>query len=169
MKQAVWLAVLTCLAVGCSPHSEADRPRRPTRPVDFSLQDLSGKTVKLSDFRGKPVLLDFWATWCGPCRVSMPMVQAFYERHAKEGLVVLGLNMDEDPSHVPLFVKNYKITYPIVLAGLSSVPGEFGMEGIPLFIFIDKKGFLVDRYDGFSPEMSSAWERTLEQLMADPA
>src|SRR4051812_19074589 len=93
------------LFLGCSRHTS-----QAVQAPDFSLKDLSGKTVQLSALKGHPVLLDFWATWCGPCRMSIPMVQSFYMRHKDEGLVVLGVNMDEDPSGVPEFVKYFKMT-----------------------------------------------------------
>ena len=84
---------------------------------NFELKDLSGNTVRLNSFKGHPVLLDFWATWCGPCRMSIPLVQEFYMRHKSEGLEVLGLNMDDDPSGVYGFVKQFKMTYPVLFAG----------------------------------------------------
>ena len=83
-------------------------------------------------------MLDFWATWCGPCRVSIPKVQEFYIRHKTEGLVVLGLNMDEDPSGVFAFMKRFSMTYPVLMAGASNVMNDYQVEGIPTFVFIDR-------------------------------
>jgi len=161
-----WLLLLSVLAAGCGG---SKKPVQPFNAPDFTLQDTSGKTVKLSDFRGKAVMLDFWATWCGPCRVSMPLVQEFYMRHKDQGLIVIGLNMDDDPTDVPAFIQKYNITYPVLLAGNSAVARQYGMEGIPLFIFIDKQGQVADRFDGFSYEMPLAWQRVAEQLLTDPA
>src|ERR1700689_4864587 len=95
---------------------------------NFELRDLSGNVVRLESFRGHPVLLDFWATWCGPCRMSIPKVQEFYMRHKDEGLVVLGMNMDDEPSGVFGFVKHFKMTYPVLFAGNSSAPGDYDVE-----------------------------------------
>src|ERR1700733_9113940 len=88
------LAVLLMTACSSSRHSQV------VAAPNFELKDLSGNIVRLESFRGHPVLLDFWATWCGPCRMSIPMVEDFYTRHKGEGLVVLGMNMDDEPSGV---------------------------------------------------------------------
>jgi thiol-disulfide isomerase/thioredoxin len=132
----------------------------------FELKDLSGNSVRLSDYKGHPVLLDFWATWCAPCRMSIPMVEQFYESHKKDGLIVLGMNMDDESSSVFPFVKHFGMKYPVLLAGNSSVAGDYGIDGIPLFAFIDAEGRLDQRYDGFSPEMPQEWEAELERLLA---
>lgn len=162
------LLALLLLAPGCKPQSAQPTHSSSIAP-DFTLKTITGKSVKLSDYQGKVVMLDFWATWCGPCRVSMPIVQKFYMHYKDKGLVVLGLNMDEEAEHVPAFVRRYEITYPVLLAGGSSVPQQYGMEGIPLFMFIDKQGNVVERFDGFSYELLPAWQRTVEQLLTDPA
>ena len=132
---------------------------------NFELKDLSGNAVRLESFRGHPVLLDFWATWCGPCRMSIPMVQEFYLRHKAEGLVVLGLNIDDEPSGVFGFVKHFKMTYPVLFAAQSSVPGDYEVEGIPHFVFIDSSGQIFQRYQGFSYAMVQAWEEDLQKAL----
>src|SRR5882672_7332532 len=117
-KLALGLGVVVLTACSNSRRSEV------IAAPNFELKDLSGNTVRLESFRGHPVLLDFWATWCGPCRMSIPMVQQFYMRHKDEGLVVLGLNMDDEPSGVFGFVKHFQMTYPVLFAGNSAVPGD---------------------------------------------
>lgn len=132
---------------------------------NFELKDLSGNTVRLDAFRGRPVLLDFWATWCGPCRISIPQLQEFYMRHKSDGLVVLGLNIDDEPSVVYSFVKHFKMTYPVLFAGNSAAPGDYEVDGIPLFVFIDPEGRIYQRYQGFSMAMIGAWEDDLRHLL----
>ena len=131
----------------------------------FELRDLSGTTVKLESYRGHPVLIDFWATWCGPCIYSVPMVQKLYERHKDRGFVVLGLNMDDDPSGVYAFTQRMKLTYPILYAGNSAVPASYGLEGLPLFILVDAEGNIVRRYDGFSPAVITSLDETLTAML----
>ncbi len=133
---------------------------------NFELKDLSGKRVSLEDFRGKPVLLDFWATWCGPCRMSIPLVQDFYARHKAEGLVVLGLNMDEDRSGVFSFIQNYKMSYPVLFAADSTAPADYEVGGIPYFVFIDPNGHILQIYEGFSPDMVTHLEHNLKTALA---
>ena len=105
------------LSIGLMSACSSGRRNQVVVAPNFELKDLSGNTVRLNSFKGHPVLLDFWATWCGPCRMSIPLVQEFYMRHKSEGLEVLGLNMDDDPSGVYGFVKQFKMTYPVLFAG----------------------------------------------------
>src|SRR6266581_565758 len=99
---AASLLAVTVLA-SCQSRSSSQVSPAP----NFELKDLSGKAVSLQSFRGHPVMLDFWATWCGPCQMSIPMVQRFYQQHKDQGLVVLGLNVDDDPSGVYSFIQRF--------------------------------------------------------------
>jgi len=150
-------AATFCLVAACS---NGRRNQIVTAP-NFELKDLSGATVRLESFRGHPVLLDFWATWCGPCRMSIPLVQSFYMRHKDEGVVVLGLNMDDDPSGVYGFVKRFKMTYPVLFAGNSSAGSDYEVDGIPHFVFVGPDGRIIQIYSGFSYEMAQNWEDDL--------
>jgi thiol-disulfide isomerase/thioredoxin len=134
---------------------------------NFELKDLSGNMVRLDSFRGHPVLLDFWATWCGPCRMSIPVVQEFYMSHKADGLVVLGLNMDDDASGVFGFVKHFKMTYPVLLAGNSSTAGDYEVDGIPHFVFIGPDGHIIQVYSGFSFDIARSWEEDLKIALAN--
>jgi thiol-disulfide isomerase/thioredoxin len=160
-KPVIALAVLIALGSACS----SNRRNQVIAAPNFELKDLSGNTVRLDSFKGHPVLLDFWATWCGPCRMSIPMVQEFYARHKAEGLVVLGLNMDDEPSGVFGFVKMFKMTYPVLFAGNSSVPGDYEVDGIPHFVFIGPDGHIMQVYAGFAPEMAQNWEEDLQAAL----
>jgi len=153
------------ILAGCGGRSQNTGMEAPP----FTLKDLHGRSVSLADFKGHPILMDFWATWCGPCRMSIPMVQEFYKRHKKDGLVVLGLNIDDDPSSVYAFVQHFGMTYPVLFAGGSGVPADYEVEGIPSFFIIDAEGRVVRHYEGFSEEMVDAWETELDHLLNSPA
>jgi thiol-disulfide isomerase/thioredoxin len=119
---------------------------------DFKLQDLNGKTVRLSDFKGKPVLLDFWATWCPPCRASIPGIEKMQKTYSGRGLVVLGISLDEgDWESVKSFSAEAGITYT-VLKGTEDVATQFQVRTIPLLVIINKEGKIVKRYLGFGDD-----------------
>jgi cytochrome c biogenesis protein CcmG, thiol:disulfide interchange protein DsbE len=158
--KAVAFAALLLIGAGC--HRASSNPSG--KPPALELKDLSGHAVSLARLRGHPVLLDFWATWCGPCRISSPMVEEFFARHQKEGLVVIGVNMDEDPSDVLAFTKHFGMTYPVVLAGSTSVPTDFQIDGLPTFILINPEGQIVQRTEGFDPELIDTWESLLKSM-----
>ena len=153
------------LVLGILASCSSSRHHGPVPAPTFELKDLSGNAVRLKSYEGHPVLLDFWATWCGPCRMSIPMVQDFYARHQRDGMVVLGLNIDDDPSGVYGFVKEFKMTYPVLLAANSAVPSDYEVEGIPHFVFIDPQGRVERVYQGFSPDMVEAWEEDLKAAL----
>ena len=119
---------------------EADDRKR--EHADLSLKDLNGKTWTLSALRGKVVLVNFWATWCPPCRKEMPDLQALYERFEPQGLVILGIS-DEETSKVEPFIHERKVTFPILLDPGRKVNEEFIVEGIPKSFVYDREGKLV--------------------------
>jgi len=111
---------------------------------DFTLTGLEGQEVSLSGFRGKPVLLNFWATWCGPCRIEMPFLQELYEEWTGKGLVMLAVNIQEDPITVEKFVENAGLTFPVLLSPGNKVPLAYNIRGIPATFFIDADGVIRD-------------------------
>ena len=109
---------------------------------DFELDTLDGKTVKLSDFRGKRVMVNFWATWCPPCRAEMPDVQTFHE---KQDVTVLAVNLTETEKsneNITDFVKEYELTFPILLDKQIKVAGLYQIQPIPTSYMIDSKGII---------------------------
>ena len=114
---------------------------------DLVLQDLAGKTVSLSSYRGKPVLINFWATWCDTCRVEMPELQSLHQRLDGKGPVILGVSMDENFAAVPTFVKENKISFPILLAD-RKVSAAYAVRGLPAAYLIDPEGRISRRWIG---------------------
>jgi len=119
---------------------EADDAKR--EKADFTLIDLEGKPWHLRDLKGKVVLVNFWATWCPPCRKEMPDLQALYDKYKSEGLVVLSIS-DEEASKVTPFIAERKITYPVVLDPGRKVNEAFVVEGIPKTFVYNRDGKLV--------------------------
>jgi peroxiredoxin len=119
---------------------EADNERR--QQADFTLAELGGKTWNLKGQRGKVVVLNFWATWCPPCRKEMPDLEALYQRFKEQGLVILAIS-DEDAGKVKPFIAQQKVTYPILLDPGRKVNELFQIEGIPKTFVYDRNGKLV--------------------------
>jgi thiol-disulfide isomerase/thioredoxin len=139
---------------------ETAAPSRPTSPEDLaatdklwalSLQTPEGKTLALASMRGKPLLVNFWATWCAPCVAEMPMLDAFYRQHADKGLQIVGLAIDQ-PSSVRTFLQRTPVTFPIGLAGfegteLTRVMGNKA-GGLPFSVMITADGGILQRRIG---------------------
>ena len=119
---------------------EADDAKRQT--ADFTLQDLQGKPWHLRDLKGKVVLVNFWATWCPPCRKEMPDLQALYDKYKGQGFVVLSIS-DEEMAKVSPFIADRKITYPVLLDPGRKVNDAFVVEGIPKSFVYDRDGKMV--------------------------
>lgn len=120
-----------------------------TPKVDFALKDAAGKTVRLSDYRGKVVLLNFWATWCGPCKIEIPWFQEFENKYKDKDFVVLGVSMDEDGwESVKPYMAEHKFNYPVVI-GNDAVGKLFGeIDDLPTTFLIDKSGSIADKHVG---------------------
>lgn len=118
---------------------------------DFSLLDLSNQTVTLSSFRGKKVILmDFWATWCGPCRMAMPGLQALQDKFKDRGLEILSLNQREDADHVRNFIQQKKYSFHVLLDQDGAIGGLYGVQGIPTLVLVDKQGVVQWMSVGYS-------------------
>ena len=116
----------------------------------FSLRDLDGKNLRLADFKGRPVVLDFWATWCQPCRASMPHLNALSEKYGPRGLVVLGLSVDDGgPIRVKRFADHLGVKFRLAMAD-ERVLDQYGpIRSIPTTFFIDRRGQVVRRVVGY--------------------
>ncbi|TJX68098.1 TlpA family protein disulfide reductase [Soehngenia saccharolytica] len=114
--------------------------------IDFTLEDLDGNEISLSDFEGKIVLLNFWATWCGFCDLEMPDLEKLAT--VNEDIVVLGVNVGEDKELVKEYVDQKKITFPVVLDATTDIASDYLVTGLPTSYFIDEDGIIYGRYPG---------------------
>ena len=142
----VLMLAIGLLIPGCSsqskPAGSAQGPQVGKLAPDFQLPSLNGQSVSLSDFRGKPVLLNFWATWCGPCRFEMPFIQGIYEEWSDKGLVVLAINTGESSSKVRGFLQSHSLSFPVLLDTNQDVALKYNIRAIPTTFFIDKDGII---------------------------
>lgn len=133
------------------------------RAPDFTLTGTDGKVMRLSDLAGKGVILNFWATWCGPCRQEMPLLQRAYEAHASEGLVVLGVDVGEQPAQVQAFLKELGLTFPTVLDANQETSRLYRVYGLPTTFFIDRQG--VIHYVLIGPADQDLLDRQIPEIL----
>lgn len=140
-----------------------------TQATDFSGRDIDGKTVRLSDYLGKQVvLLDFWSTYCEPCKAEMPHLRRFYDTYKAKGFVVMGIAMDgpETVADVPAFARRNGMTFPVVLDEDSTIASLYNpKKSAPLSVLIDKSGKVVQVHEGYNSGDEDALEKHLRELL----
>ena len=142
------LLALTLAACGGEDPPETTGINVGSVAVDFTLEALDGSAVSLGQYRGDVVLINFWATWCPPCRAEIPDIQEAYQERKNEGLVVLGVSVEQTYDSVAPFVELAGMTYPVLLDELGQVYNTFRAPGLPMSIFVDAEGVIQTRHVG---------------------
>lgn len=125
-------------------NSDADK----IAALNFKLKDLNGKEVSLSDFKGKKVFLNFWASWCPPCKAEMPDIEKLYQQTKDSDLVILAVNLGEDNATAKSFIDNNNYTFSVLLDSNQSIGNQYSIVAIPTSFFIDKEGNIVSTIKG---------------------
>ncbi len=145
------------------PAGDAAGPETPVEVLaEFTLRDVSGREVSSASFRGKVLLLDYWATWCAPCEKEMPEFQKMQDRYGDQGLVVVGIAMDTDPADVERFAKRLGIGYTLLM-GTLEVQEKLGIQGLPTTFVVDREGRIRKKVIGF--EYPEEFEKTVRELL----
>ncbi len=136
---------------------------------EFQGKTIKGKEIKLSDYKGKVVLLDFWASWCPPCRDEMPQLVKFYKSHKNPDFQLIAVNIDKSAENMQKFLDGLfpQPEFPIVEDDAQKIPALFNIEAMPTTIFIDKKGNIRYRHDGFKDSYVNDFNSELTQLLKE--
>jgi len=143
-------------------------PRAGFPAPDFALQTVAGDTVRLSDLRGQVVILNLWASWCGPCRAEMPDLEAVFTRHQSRGLVVLGVNstFQDDPASAAAFALDRGVTFPILYDLDGAVSRRYLLRALPTTFFVDRQGVIRSVIIG-GPMSPATLTAQVETLLAE--
>jgi peroxiredoxin len=157
-----WIVYLTFVGIlfllaGCeqsTPKPETQRsipegPRVGFRAPVFSIPTLNGNTLDLSNYRGKVIMINFWATWCGPCRIEMPSMEDLYSKYGGKDFEILAVNGGEDRNLVQPFIKNLNLSFPILLDQQFEIHNQYQVTAIPSTFLVDKSGVITHRFFGF--------------------
>jgi peroxiredoxin len=167
---AVTWVVLTRVPGTAAPASAAPpSPRQGFAAPDFTLETLDGSLLTLSELRGRPVMLNLWASWCLPCRVEMPAIERVYQRHREDGLVVVGLNVTSQDSETAAraFVQEFGLTFPIVLDRDGAASARYELMGLPSTYFIDRDGIIRQVIIG-GPMSEAVMLSHVQDLLQEP-
>jgi len=132
---------------------------------NFTLKDMNGQDVRLADFKGRPLLVNFWSTTCGPCQLETPELVDLAAKYKERGLAIVGISIDDSPSDIRAFADHYKVTYPLLVGdGRDEVAEAFGLkDAIPMSVFITSSGTVFGRIEGLATQ---PWmERQIQSLI----
>jgi thiol-disulfide isomerase/thioredoxin len=156
------VTTLVCLETASARAQEVLSARTPA--PDWELADLNGKPVKFSAFRGHVLIVDFWATWCVPCRIEIPHFVELQKQYGDKGLTIIGVSLDEQgPEVVKKFVKRLSVNYPIVMGNQKVIEAYGGIDAIPTTFVIDRQGRIVSRHMGYNDK--TVFEKEIQSLL----
>lgn len=156
--------VLLVLIAGCGGPAKKEDQMINQPAKDFSLSDLENNQVSLANFKNKIIVLNFWATWCSPCKKEIPDLVDLHKKYREKGVVVVGIALDEEGSTVVKpFIQEYKVNYPILLGNEQISKDYGGIIGVPTSFILDAKGNVYKKYVGYRPV--SEYERDIDALL----
>ncbi len=168
MRKTLFLIlVLSVMFLGCKKAEEPKQVAMPGQKApNFVLRGIDGKRVSLDDFKGKVVLIEFWATWCPPCRASIPEMEALYKEFLGKDFELVGISIDDpaDSSVVKEFVKEYNMPYPVALDD-GKVSKTYGVVSIPTLYLLDRDHRIVKHYFGYSPGLKDTLAAEIRALL----
>jgi cytochrome c biogenesis protein CcmG/thiol:disulfide interchange protein DsbE len=159
--------IVACFAVPATAPADLTAASSRKAASDFTLADSKGTTINLSNYRGRVVLLDFWATWCEGCKVEIPWYMEFQMKYKESGLSVVGVSVDDDGwKSVKPFLDAKQVNYPVVI-GDWDLAGRFGITSLPVTLLIDSNGKVADLHVGMVDK--DAFDREIQILLRDSA
>jgi len=152
------------LGLAALPSHAEDKMAAP----DFTLKSLSGTNIKLSELRGDVVMINFWASWCGPCLQEMPALEHIHQRYKDLGFTLLGVNVEQDLREAKAYLKKIDITFPILFDVTNQVSAEYEISGMPTTYLVDRDGNLRKLYIGYQPGISEdTYQREIKALLKE--
>ena len=134
---------------------------------NFTLKSNTGKNIKLSELRGQVVLLNFWASWCGPCRQEMPLLEKLQKRYSALGFTVLGVNVEEDSSKAKSLLKDIPVSFPILFDMQNTVSKQYNVSAMPSTVMIDRNGNMRYLHKGYKPGDEAQYKKWVKPLVKE--
>lgn len=157
-----WTALIAALALAVPALADTNGPAPP-----FTLAARGGGTVSLAQYKGQVVMINFWASWCGPCRQEMPLLETIYKKYNKLGFTMLGVNVEPDAKAADAWLKDMTVTFPIVYDPDSKVSKAYDVAGMPSTVFIDRNGNLRKLHRGYKPGDENEYLDTIRSLIRE--
>ena len=134
---------------------------------DFVLKSASGQNLRLSEHRGEVVMINFWATWCGPCRQEMPLLDELYSRYQRVGFSLLGVNIDDDSRRAMQMVEDLGVSFPVLFDETKEVSKLYQVEAMPVTVIVDREGTVRHVHHGYKPGYEEAYLTQIRSLLRE--
>ena len=161
------LRQLCILFVGLFILGAANAANIQGKAPNFTLKSNTGKNVKLSELRGQVILLNFWASWCGPCRQEMPLLEKLHKRYSALGFTVLGVNVEEDPRKAKTLLKDISVSFPILFDTSNKVSKQYKVSAMPSTVMIDRNGNMRYLHKGYKPGDEAQYKKWVKKLVRE--
>ncbi len=134
---------------------------------DFTLKSLAGTNLKLAEQRGKIIVINFWASWCGPCRKEMPVLQKFYEKYQDLGVSVWGVNVEQENQAGRDFLADLNLSFPILFDASNTISATYQVEAMPTTIIVDRDGLVRYAFKGYKPGYEKKYAKAIKKLIRE--
>ena len=135
--------------------------------ANFTLKSRSGKNIKLSELRGQVVMLNFWASWCGPCRKEMPLLEKIHKKYKRLGFTLLGINVEENSSAAKKYLRDVKVSFPILFDRTNKTSKLYNVNAMPTTILIDRNGNKRFLHKGYKPGYENDYKKQIKKLLRE--
>ncbi|MFO7602610.1 MAG: TlpA disulfide reductase family protein [Gammaproteobacteria bacterium] len=160
-----WLVIAVVLLTFTTGSQAAQALKGPA--TDFTLKSRDGKNIKLSELRGQVVMINFWASWCGPCRQEMPLLEDIHNKYSALGFTLLGVNVEEDSSKANAYLRDVSVTFPILYDTKNSVSKAYNISAMPSTVMVDRDGNLRYLHHGYKPGYEKEYEKQIKALIRE--
>jgi len=163
LKHALRATGFACLFMTTGVNAATDSGPAP----DFALKSQSGENLRLSEFQGEVVMINFWASWCGPCRQEMPLLDELYTQYQPLGFTILGVNVEEDSSKAKQLLKESPVNFPILFDNKSEVSKLYKVVAMPSTVLVDRDGNVRYLHQGYKPGYEESYQQQVRALIRE--
>lgn len=161
------LRLLAVLLLGLGLATSAPALEQSKPAPNFTLKSAGGENVKLSELRGQVVLINFWASWCGPCRQEMPLLDALHQRYKSLGFTVLGVNVEQDPAKARQMLEDIPVSFPVLFDTRNQVSEAYQVDAMPSTVIVDRDGVVRYIHKGYVPGDENKYQAVVRKLIRE--
>jgi len=166
-QQTVRLSRIFLFVCALAPFTAHATPEVSGPAPDFTLKSRSGENIKLSELRGQVVMINFWASWCGPCRQEMPILEQIYQHYAPMGFTLLGVNVEEDSAAANKVLKEIAVSFPVLYDTKNQVSERYQVRAMPTTVLIDRDGQMRYLHKGYQSGYEDSYQQQVRELIRE--